>query len=696
MVWRCLILFAASAWAASAQPGFAVEPLVGPASRGDGGPAVAALFDGPSALAVDAAGDVYIAEPRAGVIRRVRAADGVIERFAGTGRLEDGPEGRKAADTPLLAPAAIVIDAEGRFFFADGGSCRIRQVMLDGAIRNVAGTGRCLAPASGGGFPFPGGGFPGLNRERLALETDLGKISGMAFDSSGRLVFSEEDAHQVRRIDTDGFVRSIAGGGRAGFGGDSGDATLALLNTPSGIAFDAAGHLYIADSRNCRVRRVDVDQIITTVAGTTTCATRSPTFTGGAATRTAIGRLAGLARDPEADVLYIAAPGQARLLKLDLAVARVSSALGTGTLGVPDFTKSLSALIVNEPGGVAVAPGGRVYTSASTSFQVYALANGQASLFAGKWPDGSVPLRPAGSCLAPDGALLIVDAAAEKILRRDPASGQITVIAGSPYPTGFTDGDNGLATQAKIADPRRIFCAPDGEVFLTHGFQLRAINPAGTIRTVRSSVDEPTGVLVDAQGRLLFAEANSHRVVRYDFGARSTTVLAGTGTADFSGDGGAATEAKLNSPGDLAFDSSGGLLIADRGNRRIRRVDLATGKIETIAGSSREYSYIDISGEPAKDIGLARISGLATDAEGNLYIADGARILLVRPGGLVELVAGYAGENDAGVPSYRVQPLQGLDGLTFDSATQRLLVSSASEGSILEVRSARSSSLDNP
>jgi sugar lactone lactonase YvrE len=680
---RVLLLLTCTAMA-HAQSAYQIQTLAGPTSRGDGGPAIGAIFDGPTALATDAEGNVYIAEPRAGMIRKVRAVDGVIERFAGTGKLEDGAEGRKASETPLMSPSAIFIDGNGVLYFADGGSCRIRQIASDGTIRNVAGTGRCAAPAGGGGgFPFPGGGFPGGGRERLALDTDLGKISGIGLDTSARLVFSEEDQHQVRRIDTDGFIRTLAGGGRASFGGDGGDATGSLLNSPSGVAFDSLGNLFIADGRNCRVRRIDSENIITTVAGTSTCASRSPNFIGGTPSRTAIGLLGGIARDPEADVFYVSAPGQARLLRLDMNASRVSTAIGNGTLGVPDFSRTPLSMIVNEPWGVAVGPGSRVYTSASTSFQVYRLADGVATLFAGRWPDASAPLRPAGSCRAADGALLIVDAGTEKILRRDPMTGALTVIAGASYPTGFTDGDGGPAVEAKIADPRRIFCAANGDVYLAHGAQVRVIEPSGRIRSVRSSVSEPTGVLLDSEGRLVFAEAGSHRILRYDFGARSTTVLAGTGTVGFSGDGGTATDAKLNTPSDIVFDSSGRLLISDRGNKRIRRLDLGSGKIDTVIGSSREYSYIDISGELANDIGLATVTGLASDDQGNVYVADGARLLLVRADGRVELMAGYAGEDDRGVPSYRIQALSGINGLTFDSTTGQLLVSVATDGSLL-------------
>ena len=657
-----------------AQDAYRLRPFAGPSTRGDGGPAVESLLDGPQSMAVDAAGNVYIAEIHTGVIRRVKAEDGVIERVVGTGLLRDGAEGRAAQLTDLISPSAIAIDSNGSVFFGDSGACRVRQILPDNTVRNIAGTGRCSG--LGGGF--------GFGRDRLALDTDLGKVSGISFDRSGRLIFSEEDTHQVRRVDTDGYVRTIVGVGSAGFSGDTFEAVFAQLNSPSGVAFDGSGNLFIADGRNCRVRRVDTAGIITTAAGTGTCVARATSFTGGTPTRTAIGRLAGIAYDAKSNAFYVASPGQARLLRLDLNTARISGILGNGTLGVPDFTKAATAIVANEPWGVAVTAGGKVLAAASTSFQVYQVQDGSASLFAGKWPGIDAPLRPAGTCTAPDGALLIIDAGTERILRRDADTGAITLIAGAQYPTGFTGGDNAPATQAQIAQPKRLFCAANGDVYLTHGSQVRVINAAGIIRTVRSSVDDPDGILIDSEGRLLFSEAGSHRVLRYDFSSRTTTVLAGTGLADFSGDGGAATDAKLDTPGDLAFDSKGNLLIADRGNRRVRLLNFSTGKIESIIGSTREYSYIDITGELANDIGLNLITGLAADGQGNIYVSDGARLLLVPPSGRVTVVAGYAGEDDAGTASYRVGPLNGIDGLSLDSVG-RIYASARQDGAVLLV-----------
>ena len=158
-------------------------------------------------------------------------------------------------------------------------------------------------------------------------------------------------------------------------------------------------------------------------------------------------------------------------------------------------------------------------------------------------------------------------------------------------------------------------------------------------------------------------------------------MIAGTGTAGFRGDGGAATEARLNSPGDLAFDSTGNLLIADRGNNRIRRVS-PEGTIQTIAGSSGSFSYVDISGELATDVGLGPIDGLAVDSQDNIYISEYSRISVIDKQGRIYIVTGLVSEDDDGVRSYIDGPLNGCDGLAVDS-DGRLYFSVREDGRVM-------------
>ncbi|MDX2150439.1 MAG: hypothetical protein SFV54_06880 [Bryobacteraceae bacterium] len=679
-------LFAAHAQ--TPEPDYRIRTLVGSGDRGDGVTAPLALLDGPSGLAEDASGHIYIAEQMAGIIRRVRP-DGVIERFAGSGVIANGPEGQPALQTDLLGPGALAVDSDGGLLFADPGACRVRKILTGGTVQNYVGTGRCAESA---GFPFGGA----ASAPRRPLSLDIGRVSALLLDSSGRLLFSDETSHVVRRLDSDGFVRTIAGTGSAGFSGDGGDAASATLRSPRGLAVDGTGHLYIADSGNCRLRRVNSDNIVETVAGNSTCAANSTNFPGGAATATSLGSLNGLAYHAPSDSIFVTSPGQARLLRYDIAAGRISSVLGDGRRRAAE-SESAPERSVDQLDSLLVSRRGSLLISDRTSFTVLQVQGERVTPFAGYWPQrdtyplpASTPLlRPRGLCPRPDGSLLLADAGAERVLAYQ-GPHRISTLAGARGPAGLVSGDGGPATQAHIGEPYRLACAPSGAVYLSHANLISVIDPSGALRTLirilrtdrgASPLDRPAGLTLDPSGNLVFAEAGTHRVYKYDLQSSQATLLAGTGVAGFRGDGAAAVDARLDTPGDVAYDPQGNLLIADRGNRRVRRVSPA-GTIETIAGSDRSFSYFDISGELATAVGLGRVDGLAADASGNIYIAEPQRVIRVNPSGRVTIVAGYAGEDDQGRRSYIGRPINGADALAV-GPDGRLYISLREEGRVL-------------
>jgi trimeric autotransporter adhesin len=655
-----------------------LHPLIGSGAKGDGGPATAAILDAPAGLAEDAAGNVYVAEANAGTIRRVRP-DGVIERFAGTGIIGAGVDGLMALATGIGKPTALVVDRDGGLIYADEEVCRIRKVTPDGIVRNLIGTGVC--GGASGGFPGPIGG----TSARRALETQIATIGAMILDRQGRLLFSDESANVVRRLDPDGLVRTVAGSGAFGFAGDESFATGASFRTPRGLAIDEAANLYIADSSNCRVRKVDADGIVTTVAGTSSCSS-SATFRGGSATSIPIGTVAGLAYHAASGSLLIGSPGLNRVIRLDLAGGRTTPWIGNGQLG-PALSDVASEYPVDNPTSILTSSRG-ILIADRTGYAVIRVQGDQAAPFAGTWPQlasyssaaTASLLRPRGLCLQPDGSLVVVDAGAERVLvfRRPD---QLRALAGSRSHAGYTSGDGGLAPQAQIADPRAVACAANGDVYLLQSNRLRVLEAFGLIRTLREALNEPAGIALDAEGRIFYSEAGLHRVVRFDPATRTQTVIAGTGTSGFSGDGGAATEASLNSPGDLALDGSGNLFVSDRGNRRIRRVS-PLGIIQTIAGSSRSFSFLDISGQLATEVGLSRVEGIAIDQNGNVLFTEPTRLNAVTPDGRIHVLAGFLTENDAGLRTYRLQELQASDDLVLDR-NGRLYLSQRDSGRVL-------------
>ncbi len=218
---------------------------------GDGGPAVNASLGMPQGIAIDAAGNIYIAETIGSRVRRIDPA-GVIRPFAGTGLpLLSGDGGPATSAGVFLAGGhqGLAVDAAGEVYIADSGNGRIRKVS-GGTISSIAGTTN---------FAFSGDGGP-------ALSAQLSGPSGLAIDSAGNVYIADRNNGRIRKIDTAGVITTVAGNGPGVFGGDGGPATSANISLPSDVEVDAAGNLYIADG-NMRIRKVDTSGRITTIAG---------------------------------------------------------------------------------------------------------------------------------------------------------------------------------------------------------------------------------------------------------------------------------------------------------------------------------------------------------------------------------------------------------------------------------------------
>jgi sugar lactone lactonase YvrE len=219
---------------------------------GDGGPATRAGVQ-PVDVIVDSADNLYISDLPNNRIRKV-SASGIITTVAGGGSPADGVgDGGPATSARLNKPAGIAVDARGNLFIADYGNHRVRMVNLAGTISTVAGTG--IAGFAGDGGP--------------AAAAQLNLPYDVAADDAGHLYISDFGNQRVRMIGPDGMINTVAGGGNPTDGlGDSGLATDARLNTPTLLALDGAGNLFIADNLSRRIRRVGPVGIISTVAGT--------------------------------------------------------------------------------------------------------------------------------------------------------------------------------------------------------------------------------------------------------------------------------------------------------------------------------------------------------------------------------------------------------------------------------------------
>jgi uncharacterized protein (TIGR03437 family) len=310
---------------------------------GNGGPATSASLDYPVGVIEDNAGNIFVSDQQANRIRRI-ARDGTISVFAGNGMEAEMGDHGPATAASLLLPSYMTFAPDGSLLVAD--LCVIRSIDKTGIIHTVAGGGDCNYGGDGGsplqaslnlpeGMAFDSGGNLVIadtynNRLRVILAPPDGRIFTLAGDGraafsgdngsslkaelnepvgvriyNGDVYFSDYLNHRIRRIDGQTFIiTTVAGNGTPGFAGDGGPATQAEINLPEGITFDQAGNLYIADTGNGRVRKVDPTGIITTFAGS-----NSNRFgDGGPATKAGIAAPADVWVNPSGSVLITDSP----------------------------------------------------------------------------------------------------------------------------------------------------------------------------------------------------------------------------------------------------------------------------------------------------------------------------------------------------------------------------------------------------
>lgn len=592
---------------------------------GDGGPATNASLR-PSDIALDASDNLFIAEQGNGRVRRVDAATGLISSVvvggtpngiavlsngklvwsdnsahvvrrldvplatvvAGTGVAGFSGDGGPANIAQLFNPFDVAVDASDNIYIADLNNRRIRKVSAaTGQITTVAGNGTfCNVPSCGDNGPAINAGS-GAN-----------SFQTVTVDAFGNIFIGEQGNNLVRRVDgVTGIITTVAGVfGGGSFSGDGGMARLAHLNIPVGVAFDAAGNLYVADSSNNRVRRVTpgvdgkvtgaADEIISTFAGN-----GSANFSGDgfAAMDSAVNQPGGAAVD-NAGNLFFSDFGNRRVRRVDAVTGIISTYAGNGVSGF------------SGDGGLA--------TSAALNAPL------------------SIGFDSANNLYIPDNNN-------QRIRRVDAATGVITTVAGNGL-QGF-GGDGGPATDpsVRLNFPQKVIVDSLGNLYFSDFSNSRIRKVAGGIITTfagtgasayngdgipatTANLNGPLGIALDSAGNLYVAEINGGRVRKVDTSGMISTI-AGTGVSGFSGDGGPATSAQLN-PWDIAVDSARNIFIAESNNQRIRRVDAVTHVITTVAGTG----VFGFSGDGGSAT-LARLAnprGVALDASGRLFIGD--------------------------------------------------------------------------
>ena len=439
---------------------------------------------------------------------------------------------------------------------------------------------------------------------------------GIAVAATGDLFFTDRSLFHVRRIAAaGGVITSVAGAGGATYNGDGIAATTANLGNPWGVALDAAGDLFISELDNSRIRRVDAGtHLIPTVAGNGAFGYSGD---GALATATQFGQLDGITYGPSGD-LYVADQRDNRIVRIATATGLVTTVAGTGAAGLSGDGGPATAATLWSPARVVFDHAGnllitdqannRIRKVSGTTGAITTIAGGgPAAPGAGFSGDGGLATaadlnQPVGLCVAANGDILFTDMGNQRGCCIT-ADGHISTIAGnSPiapsvgYNAGGFSGDGGPATAAQFQFPVDVLIDASGSILIAdnRNGRVRSIATDGTITTIAgtsatavttavgdgglataANLYYPTALLLDAQGKLLVSVGGNDAIRKIDHASHLISTIAGSEVSGFSGDGGAATSARMSRPITTCFDPAGDLVIADADNNRVRKVSAA-------------------------------------------------------------------------------------------------------------------------
>lgn len=507
-----------------------------------------------------------------------------------------------------------------------------------------------------------------------AASVSLNAIGGVVADATGNVFLSLPLYSAVMRVDaTTGMLSRVAGNENYGFSGDNGPATDAQLYNPSGLALDAAGNLYIADTWNHRVRMVS-NGIITTVAGN---GIAGATGDGGPATSAELSYPSALAIDASGSLYIAGSPGAVRKL------------MGGVMSSVPDVQGFFRA--------IAADSGGTLYLVDNVIPRVLKVSNGIASTLAGtgnygfsgdngpatsaEFGGGPDDGGPSGIAVDSAGNVFVCDTFNARV--REISNGVITTVAGG-------------AAASQLNHPNFIALGSAGNLYVTDptaGDRLRKISD-GSITMIagngywsfsgdngpaaNAQFYQPEGVAIDSSGRIYVADTQNNRIRMIVDGV--VTTIAGTGALGFSGDGGPATSAQLATPVAVALDPAGNLYIADVNNYRVRKV--SGGVISTVPGTYG-YTPCSVAADSAGNVYVSdcvhvqtlkfsdghvttltnKSGGLVTDSKGNIYLTDCWTCSPNENSGIIFQIANGAATT-----------IGGGTGLAFDNAGNRYIV----------------------
>ena len=572
-----------------------VSTFAGSGQGSADGTGTAASFNSPRAVALDAAGNVYVADYISNKIRKITSA-GVVSTFAGSG--DTGYRDGAANFAQFYSPSGLAVDVEGNVYVADAVNNKIRKITSAGVVSTFAGSGTA-GSADGTG---------------TAASFNL--PSGLDLDDEGNVYVADAANNKIRKITSAGVVSTFAGSGTAGSADGTGSA--ASFNYPTGVAIDAAGNVYVADLSNNKIRKITPAGVVSTLAGNGTAGS-----TEGNLSTSEFSSPYGLALDAVGNV-YVGDEINNKIRRISPYGYSISPALPAGlifdgTTGTISGTPTVAAVATNytitatNDGGIDAAivnitvnAPPTVTTQAVTAIaQTTATGNGSITALGTSNPTAY------GVCWSTTGTPTTANSKTDK---------------GAISATGaFTAAMTGLLedkTYKVRAFATNSFGTSYGELFVFT-----------TLKTPPSISYETPKVYTTYTAITSLSPTNTGGSVPAAVPGVST--FAGSATADFAN--GTGTAARFNYPHDVAVDAAGNVYVADRDNHRIRKITPA-GVVSTFAGSGNA-GYLDGTGTAAE---FNSPEGVAVDAAGNVYVADtrNQRIRKITPARVVTTIAG--------------------------------------------------------
>jgi len=644
---RCGLAIAAGLSAASAlaqvnyATPYAITTFAGVAPGSTDGLGKLARFNGPTGLALDAAGNLFVSDTFNETIRKISPTGEVTTLAGAVG--ETGSADGMGDSARFFGPEGVAVDGADNVYVADLANCTIRKITPAGLVTTLAGTAGQFGAADGTGgaamFLSPG---------------------GVAADALGNVYVADQGNETIRMVTASGVVTTIAGSpGQSG--STDGPGTVALFENPDSIALDSSGKLYVADGGAGTIRKMTPTRSggiagwsVSTLAGLPDTSGSSD-GTGSAAL---FNQPTGLAVDLAGDI-YVADQGNDTIRRITPDGSTTTLAGAAGQTGSVDGVGAAARF--GMPWGLAVNGAGIVFVADTGNETIRAVSpSGVVSTLAGAPSSGSTDGQgssalftlPSGVAFDDVGDVYVVELGSSTLRKISP-SGYVSTLAGTAFKPGSMDG---TGPAAEFTGPQGVAVDPFGNIFVadTGNQTIRFVTPDGTVVTVAgqpgilgsadgiggaAQFNSPQGLAVDSSGNVYVADAGNDTIRKITPSAEVSTLAGSAGQPGYvDGVGGTA---RFNLPTGVAVDGEGNVYVADEGNHLLRKID-AAGQVTTLAGAVGQFNYVDGMGSAAQFGGPG---GIAVDSAGDVLVADGGLVRKVTPAGSVTTLAGNPGNS---------------------------------------------------